>query len=82
MLEERRERKPVNLVTWIPLVLTIAAMIWAGATSLQSKFDTLDKRQERIEDKLDTFMNAFNVEYAPKTAQAIPDGLSGDGDKQ
>ena len=73
----KEDGKPISLATWIPVILAVAGMIWAGASSLQSKFDTLDKRQAiietqttRMESKLDTLMSAFNVKYEMKTTAA------------
>jgi hypothetical protein len=61
-----RNKRQLNISTWLPIVITIAGMIWVGASSIQSKFDVLDKRQSQIEDKLDTFMAAFDVKYQPR----------------
>ena len=65
--------KPANastILTIVATVLTILALVAGAATEIQTKFDALDKRQQRIEDKVDSFMAAFNVRYVPSEPAA------------
>ena len=68
-MTERKPQPSIGAVIGLVLtILTIAGILCSVASGLQSKFDDLDARQQRIESKVDALMTSFHVEYVPAEA--------------